>query len=175
MTALLADVVRDGLGRLARAVDGWGQHPPTADEFRDRLEECELLGQFLALLWERVGASLDEGTEPGALATALGEITEGAAGFLKLSDALRQHAAGGALPSRGVEKRLARLDDLHPRVQTIRADAAALLSRLRIPPPGLDPALLAELENAPAGPAGTAEGYVGLDEILADLRNTAGQ
>src|SRR5262249_38187524 len=140
VTALLADVVRDGLGRLTRAVDGWGQHPSTADQFRDRLEECELLGQSLAPLWERGGGSLGEGADAGALAAALEEITEGAAGFLGLSDALRQHAAGGTPPSRGVEKRLTRLSELYPRVQSVRADAGALL--LRLPPPGLAPALL---------------------------------
>src|SRR5262249_11900196 len=99
MTALLADVVRDGFGRLTRAVEAWGRHSPTGEEFRDRLEECELLGQFLSLLWERAGASLEEGTEARALAAALEEIMEGATGFLGLSDALRQYA--GATPSQG--------------------------------------------------------------------------
>lgn len=151
---LITDMVRDGVRRLQQATEG-EEYRRSRELFRDFSAGCTMLASMIEQAWAVVDDMLDEGTEGRRLLFFLKECRDG-------NDALLRILGEAAETASPFEAALA---DARRRIEEVQKNIRALLSRLDVPPPPMDPATFAA-----RGVPHDSANYENLDEVLSRLQ-----
>jgi hypothetical protein len=166
MTKVLApQIVRGGLQSLRDAlVEGEGAHRHSAEEVRELIEGCLFAASLLDKLSELNDNLLGHGSEGCKLIFLLKESTDAVEEFLRVFEHVRERAATSP-PFEGKDDYLASLEKASRRATLMREGYESLLNWLGAPAPAVDPDSIVRGDGPPP-----AEGYEGLDKVLARLQ-----